>query len=136
MSISTGHGSVVVGGQKFTSPQGSDYSPGVSAETVQAKALFLGEVTLPPGKRTRAHIHEHHETAMYFLAGKEIELYTGIDLEQRDVVRPGDYLYIPANVLHVAVNRSDTAAVFIGTRTEATINESVALHPDKDRLVP
>jgi uncharacterized RmlC-like cupin family protein len=51
-------------------------------------------------------------------------------------VRPGDYLYIPANVLHVAVNRSNTPAVFIGTRTEATINESVVLQPDKDRLVP
>jgi uncharacterized RmlC-like cupin family protein len=136
MGISNGTASVVVGGKKFTSEQGSDYAPGVSAETVQARALFLGEVTLPPGKRTKAHVHEHHETAMYFLSGEEIELYTGINLEQRDVLRPGDYLYIPANVLHVAVNRSAVPAVFIGTRTEATINESVVLHPDKDALVP
>ena len=52
------------------------------------------------------------------------------------MLRPGDYLYIPANVLHVAVNRGAVPAVFIGTRTEATINESVVLHPDKDALVP
>ena len=136
MSISNGYASVVAGGAKFTSPQGSDYEPGVSAETVQSKALFLGQVTLPPGKRTKAHVHEKHETAMYFLAGDEIELYTGANLEHRDVLRPGDYLYIPANVLHVAVNRAAAPAVFIGTRTEATINESVLLFPDKDALVP
>ena len=136
MNISSDHASVVSGGEKFTSVQGSDYSPGISAETVRSQGLFLGEVTLPPGKRTKAHVHEHHETAMYFLTGGAVELYTGIDLEKRDVLRPGDYLYVPANVLHVAVNRTDVPAVFIGSRTEATINESVVLYPEKDALVP
>ena len=136
MNISSGHASVVSGGEKFTSVQGSEYSPGISAETVRSQSLFLGAVTLPPGKRTRAHVHEQHETAMYFLTGEAVELYTGIDLEKRDVLRPGDYLYVPANVLHVAVNRSDVPAVFIGSRTEATINESVVLYPEKDALVP
>ena len=73
---------------------------------------------------------------MYFLKGETIDLYTGADLEKRDVLRPGDYLYVPANVLHVAVNRTDVPAVFIGSRTEATNNESVVLYPDKDALVP
>ena len=136
MSISSDHARVVSGGETFTSAQGSDYSPGISAETVRSQGLFLGAVTLPPGKRTKAHVHEHHETAMYFLTGDTVELYTGIDLEKRDVLRPGDYLYVPANVLHVAVNRTDLPAVFIGSRTEATINESVVLYPDKDALVP
>jgi uncharacterized RmlC-like cupin family protein len=136
MSISSDHASVVSGSTKFTSPQGSDYSPGISAETVGSHGLFLGEVTLPPGKRTKAHVHEHHETAMYFLGGETVDLYTGVDLEKHDVLRPGDYLYVPANVLHVAVNRSGMPAVFIGSRTEATINESVVLYPEKDALVP
>ncbi len=136
MGIHSGYGSVVAGGKSFTSEQGSDYAPGISGETVGAKALFLGVVTLPPGKRTKAHVHESHETAMYFLTGAEVELYSGPELDRREVMRPGDYLYIPANVLHVAVNRTDTPAVFVGSRTEATINESVVLYPDKDALVP
>ena len=47
--------SVVRAGAKYRSEQGSDYEPGVSAETVGSKVLFLGIVTLPAGARTRAH---------------------------------------------------------------------------------
>ena len=39
--------SVVRAGAKYRSEQGSDYEPGVSAETVGSKVLFLGMVTLP-----------------------------------------------------------------------------------------
>ena len=49
--------------------------------------------------------------------------------------RAGDYIYFPANVLHVAVNRTAVAAVFVGTRNESTINESLILYPEKDALV-
>ena len=135
MEIDKGHATVVQGSVRFTSEQGSDYAPGVSAETVGAQNIFLGVVTLPPGKRTKAHTHERHETAMYFLTGETVDLYTGVNLEKHDVIRPGDYLYIPVNVLHVAVNRSDSPAVFVGTRNEATVNESVVLYPDKDALI-
>jgi hypothetical protein len=31
------------------------------AETVGSSSLWLGKITLPAGKRTRAHVHEHHE---------------------------------------------------------------------------
>jgi uncharacterized RmlC-like cupin family protein len=72
---------------------------------------------------------------MYFLSGDTVDLYTGVELEQHDVLHPGDYLYIPLNVLHVAVNRSSVPAVFVGSRNEATVNESVVLYPDKDVLV-
>lgn len=136
MEISAGVGTIVQGLPPHVAKQGSQYAPGVSAETVGAQSLFLGVVTLPPGVRTRAHTHERHETAMYFLSGDTVELYTGIDLAHFEVMRPGDYLYIPANVLHVAVNRSTVPAVFVGSRNEATVNESVVLYPDKDALVP
>ena len=61
-------GFVVKSGAAYRSEQGSDYEPGVSAETVGSKSIWLGMITLPPGKRTRAHVHEHHETALYMLA--------------------------------------------------------------------
>jgi uncharacterized RmlC-like cupin family protein len=31
------------------------------AETVGSSSLWLGKITLPAGKRTRAHVHQHHE---------------------------------------------------------------------------
>ena len=129
-------GSVVRSGAGYRAEQGSDYEPGVSAETVGSKSLWLGMITLPPGKRTRAHVHEHHETALYMLSGDEMELWTGDQLQYRDVVRPGDYIFIPANMLHVAVNRGLQPAVFVGSRNEATAQESVVLRPEMDRKVP
>src|ERR1700756_369674 len=97
--------SVVKSGVGYRAEQGSDYEPGVSAETVGSSSLWLGKITLPAGKRTRAHVHEHHETALYMLSGEEMELWTGDQLQYRDIVRPGDYMFVPANMLHVAVNR-------------------------------
>jgi uncharacterized RmlC-like cupin family protein len=129
-------GAIVRGGQRFTSEQGSDYEPGISAETVGSKSVFLGVVTLPPGRRTKAHGHEFHETAMYMLSGEPVDVYTGKDLEHHERVAVGDYLYFPANVLHVAVNNTAVPAVFVGTRNESKLNESVVLFPEKDALVP
>lgn len=94
-------------------------------------------MTLPPGERTRAHVHERHESAFYMLSGEEVEVWTGDRLEQRDVARPGDFLFIPANVAHVAVNRSSKApVVFVGVRNEPTAQESVVMRPELDAKVP
>lgn len=128
--------SVVRGSAGYRAEQGSDYEPGVSAETVGSKSIWLGMISLPPGKRTRAHVHEFHETALYMLSGTEMELWTGDQLQYRDVVNPGDYIFIPANMLHVAVNRGREPAVFIGSRNEATAQESMVLRPEMDRKVP
>ena len=53
-----------------------------------------------------------------------------------NIVRPGDYVFIPANMLHVAVNRGAQSAVLIGSRNEATAQESVVFRPEMDRKVP
>jgi uncharacterized RmlC-like cupin family protein len=128
--------SVVQGAAGYRAEQGSDYQPGVSAETVGAEALWLGIVTLPPGKRTKAHVHARHESAFYMMSGGEVEMWSGEGLLHRDVVRPGDYIFIPMNTPHVAVNRGDEPAVFIGSRNEPTAQESVILYPDLDGKVP
>jgi uncharacterized RmlC-like cupin family protein len=129
-------GIVVSGGAGYRAEQGSDYQPGVSAETVGSQVIWLGMITLPAGARTKAHVHEHHETALYMTGGDVMELWTGDELEHCESVRPGDYIYIPANVLHVAVNRGSSPAVFIGARNEATAQESVVLRPEMDARVP
>ena len=129
-------GHVVQGAGSYTSQQGSVYAPGISAETVGATAVFLGRVTIPPGGRTKAHVHEFHESAFYLLSGDAVELCTGAALEHRETAQAGDYLFIPANVPHVAVNRGTAPAIFIGVRNEATAQESVVMRPELDGLVP
>lgn len=129
-------GCVVQGAASYTSKQGSVYAPGISAETAGSTAVFLGIVTIPPEGRTRAHLHARHESAFYLMSGEAVELCTGARLEHREVARPGDYLFIPAGVPHVAVNRGKTPAVFVGVRNEPTAQESVVLLPELDALVP
>ena len=135
-STGTSIGCVMRAGEQYRGKQGLDYTPGVSAETVGARALWLGSVTLPPGGRTRAHIHERHESAFYMVSGDEAELWTGEELQQREVAHAGDYLYIPAGVPHVAVNRTETPAFFVGARTDPSEQESGVLRPELDARVP
>jgi uncharacterized RmlC-like cupin family protein len=127
---------VVQAGATYAGKQGPDYTPGISAESVASRGLWLGSVVLPPGGRTKAHVHEHHESAFYIVSGDEAELWTGEQLEQREVAHAGDYLYVPAGVPHVAVNRSETPAFFVGARTDPHEQESVVLRPELDELVP
>jgi uncharacterized RmlC-like cupin family protein len=128
---------VVRGSNGYESEQGPTYSPGVSAETAGAKALFLGVVTMNPGARTKSHIHELHESAFYMVSGDEVHVFTGDRLEHKEIARPGDYIFIPPQVPHVVVNRSETTpAVFVGARNEPTAMESVLMLPDLDGLVP
>lgn len=127
---------VVHGSQPYRSQQGSLYAPAISAESVGARGLFFGIVTIPAGERTKAHVHEFHESAFYVLSGENIELWSGDELQHREPAREGDYLYIPANVPHVAVNRGTTDAIFVGARNEATAQESVAMRPELDHHVP
>jgi uncharacterized RmlC-like cupin family protein len=130
-------GGVVPGGEIYQGKQGLDYTPGVSAETVGSRALWLGTVPLPPGGgRTKAHLHENHESALYMISGENVEVYTGEQLENRDFAQAGDYLYFPAGVPHVAVNRGETPAVFVAARTDPNEQESVVMRPELDEKVP
>jgi uncharacterized RmlC-like cupin family protein len=130
-------GRVVQSGQAFAGKQGLDYTPGVSAETVHSRGLWLGSVVIPPGVRTKAHVHDQHESAFYLISGDEVELWSGDDLSDKAIAHPGDYLYIPAGAPHVAVNRSlTTPAVAVGAGTDPNEQESVVMRPDLDAAVP
>jgi uncharacterized RmlC-like cupin family protein len=122
--------------ETYTGKQGPSYSGAISADSVGARAIWLGTITMAPGTRTRAHLHDSHETAMYVLAG-EANLYSGTDLQEQVVIRTGDYLFVPAGVPHVAVNLSQTEPlVVVAARTDPSEQESVVLLPDLDRVLP
>ena len=130
-------GSVVRAGEAYHGKQGLDYTPGVSAQSVGSQGIWLGSVTVPPhGGRTKAHLHENHETALYLISADEVELWTGEQLEHREIARAGDYIYIPAGVPHVAVNRTETPMAFIAARTDPNEQESVLMRPDLEAKVP
>lgn len=127
---------VVRAATAYEGKQGPSYSGGVSVESVGSRAIWLGMVTMPPGGRTKAHFHAGHETAFYVLAGA-CDLWFGEGLEAYDVAQAGDYIYIPAGVPHVAVNRSQTEPfVVVGGRTDPNEQESVVLRPELDDKVP
>jgi uncharacterized RmlC-like cupin family protein len=93
-------------------------------------------VTIPPGARANAHLHENHETAIYVLSGEAVMWY-GEGLTERLSAKAGDYIYIPAGVPHLPANPSETVpCVGVLARTDPNEQESVVLRPDLDGLAP
>ena len=124
---------IVHAGTPFIGKQGFAYAPAISAETVGASAIHMQLLTMPPGARARAHKHASHETAIYVLSG-EGGMYYGERLEQHLVARPGEFLYIPANVPHQPYNVSETEpCVAVVARTDPNEQESVILLPELEK---
>jgi uncharacterized RmlC-like cupin family protein len=127
---------VLRAGTPFIGKQGFSYAPAISAETVRASAIHMQLLTMPPGGRAKAHKHESHETALYVLSG-EGGMYYGERLEHHLVSRPGDFVYIPANVPHLPYNMSQTEpCTAVISRTDPNEQESVVLLPELDAIHP
>lgn len=126
---------VIRGDTAYRGKQGLDYFTGISAESAGAAGLCMHMVTIPPGARANAHLHESHETAIYVLSG-EAEMWFGEGLTEHVTVAAGDFLYIPAGVPHLPANPSASVpCVGLLARTDPNEQESVVLRPDLDRLV-
>jgi uncharacterized RmlC-like cupin family protein len=54
----------------FEGKQGFNYFEGISARSVGAQGICMHLLTIPPGGQAKAHLHEHHETAIYVLTGE------------------------------------------------------------------
>lgn len=85
------------------------YFIGISGETVGASSLSMHLVVIPPGARSEPHFHVDHETAIYVLQGR-VQTFYGPDLTQSVISEVGDFLFVPPDVPHVAVNLSSTEA--------------------------
>ena len=115
--------------------QGLSYFAGIAAETVGSSGICMHLLTMPPGARAKAHMHENHETAIYVLSG-EVHTWYGLELEQHIVVKAGDLFYIPAGVPHLPANLSDQPSSAVIARTDPNEQESVVLLPHLDARVP
>jgi uncharacterized RmlC-like cupin family protein len=114
--------------------QGFNYFEGITAQNVGSQAICMHLLTIPPGGKARAHMHEKHETTIYVLKG-EGEMWYGENLSQHLTVRAGDFLYIPAGVPHLPANRSDSEVTAVIARTDPNEQESVVLLPELEQYV-
>ncbi|MGN6549906.1 MAG: cupin domain-containing protein [Pararhizobium sp.] len=121
-------------GDTYDGKQGFSYFQGIAAETVGSTGLCMHLLTIPPGKRAKAHMHAAHETAIYVLSG-EAHTWYGERLENHAITAAGDMFYIPAGVPHIAANLSDTPCTAVIARTDPNEQESVVLLPELEGLV-
>lgn len=125
--------SVVRASRAYSGKQGLGYFEGVATETVGSTGLCMHVVTIPPGARAKAHLHEAHESAVYVLSG-EARTWYGERLEHFADMKAGDMMYIPAGVPHLPANLSDAPCTALIARTDPREQESVVLLPHLDAL--
>ncbi|MDQ3932610.1 MAG: cupin domain-containing protein [Actinomycetota bacterium] len=82
----------------------------ISGELVGAEKLWVGWVELGPGLVSRVHHHGESESAIFVASGRA-RFYSGEDLDDVHEAGPGDFVWVPPNLVHVEVNVSDVAPV-------------------------
>lgn len=122
---------VVRHGATYRGRQGLDYDAGISNETSEAQALCLHRLTMPPGIRAKAHLHEDHESAIYVISGRG-QFWWGAELEHHQVVEAGDFIHIPAGVPHLPATFDDESMDVVIARTDPNEQESVVELPALD----
>jgi uncharacterized RmlC-like cupin family protein len=83
------------------------YFIGISGETAGSRGLSMHMVVIPPGARAEPHSHRGYETGIYVLEGR-VETRYGPRLEHSVVSEAGDFLFIPPDIPHEAINLSAT----------------------------
>jgi uncharacterized RmlC-like cupin family protein len=118
----------------YEGKQAFTYFAGISAENTGSQGICMHLLTIQPGQRAKAHLHEAHETAIYVISG-EAAMWYGDNLAEHLVVAAGDYLYIPAGMPHLPYNPSENVpCTAVIARTDPNEQESVVLLPELDAL--
>jgi uncharacterized RmlC-like cupin family protein len=89
----------------------------VSARTTGSANLYSSVVTTAPGAKTRIHHHGACETSIYIIEGRAHYTWGPTGLEHEMDAAAGDFVYIPADEIHVEENASvDASLVVVVTR--------------------
>jgi uncharacterized RmlC-like cupin family protein len=89
----------------------------VSASVAGSTALYSSIVTTAPGGKTRIHHHGPCETSIYIASGRAHYTWGPSGLEHEMDAGTGDFVYIPADEIHVEENASaDEPLVVVLTR--------------------
>lgn len=126
---------IIQPGGSYEGKQAFTYFTGISAENTGSQGICMHTLTIPPGGRAKAHMHEAHETAIYVLEG-ETGMWYGKNLEEHMVIKAGEFLYIPAGMPHLPYNSGDVPATAVLARTDPNEQESVVLLPELEKHHP
>jgi uncharacterized RmlC-like cupin family protein len=124
---------VVRSGEAYEGAQGLTYLRGLTGESVGARGISMTVLVLPDGARARTHLHRGIETAVHVFAGR-CEMYFGDRLQDHLDFAAGDYVYIPADVPHLVMNRSGAEATALVAHTAPSDQDGIVLLPELDAL--
>jgi len=97
----------------------------IDQHTVGSEKLWVGVVTVEPATSTGVHHHGDCDSVVCITSGR-ITIRWGERLEKRAEAGPGDFIYIPAQLVHQEINESDSVAVSsIVVRTGDNVVENV-----------
>jgi uncharacterized RmlC-like cupin family protein len=88
-------------------PGGLHRFEAVSNRLTGSQKMWMGYAVLDPGGKTGVHHHGESETAIYILSGVT-RWWVGDRLDDVREARAGDFVYIPAGIVHWEQNASDT----------------------------
>jgi uncharacterized RmlC-like cupin family protein len=126
---------VVRSGDAYQGKQGFTYLGGLTGSSAGSRAICMTVVTLPAGARARTHHHRGIETAVYVLEGR-VQMYFGERLGELLTAKAGEYIYIPADMPHQVLNRSDAVCRALVAHTSADDQDGIVLLPALDSIHP
>jgi uncharacterized RmlC-like cupin family protein len=117
------------GSKAIFGAQGQRLIPMITQTESGSTGLSSCMVYMPPGRAARAHLHAENDIIVTVLEGYAASLI-GPDLEPV-FHGPGESIFIPEGVMHVAVNLSTTnRLIALEVRTDPTFNNDVVPLPE------
>ena len=83
---------------------------GVAPSTCGAVGIWMGYVTNDPGFTSSAHHHGDVESGIFIMSGN-LTMRWGDHLEHSAEAGPGDFIFVPAQLVHQEINRSGSVQV-------------------------
>ncbi len=125
---------LIPSGAAYVGQQGFTYLAGLTGGTAGSRGICKTVVLLPDGARAKTHLHRGIETAVYIIEG-ETEMYFGEALQNLMIARAGEYVYIPADMPHLVLNRSGVPCRALVAHTAGDDQAGIVLLPELDALV-
>ena len=87
----------------------------ICSKTVEIPRLSMNRAFIPPGGRNQRHYHVNCDSGMFVMKGC-LKLFLGPDHEMEEVTaEAGDFVFVPAGVIHGLINLSKTEAAELVT---------------------
>ena len=96
--------------QRTAQTPGMQRRAAIDRNSVGSEELWVGVVTVEPATSTGAHHHGDCDSVVCITSGR-ITIRWGGRLEKRGEAGPGDFIYIPAQLVHQEINESDSVPV-------------------------